>query len=57
MLHTRTARFDVTGTVALFAKTFRELNKGMAYRAPCWALWLRFDFKAPGSALVQKKGA
>ena len=29
MLHARTARFDVTGTVALFGKTFRELNKGL----------------------------
>ena len=29
MLHARTARFDVTGTVALFEKTFRELNKGI----------------------------
>ena len=27
MLHAHTARFDVTGTVALFGKTFRELNK------------------------------
>ena len=30
MLHTRTVRFDVTSTVALFEKTFRELNKGLA---------------------------
>ena len=28
MLHARIARFDVMGTVALFGKTFRELNKG-----------------------------
>ena len=28
MLHTRIARFDVMGTVALFEKTFRKLNKG-----------------------------
>jgi len=29
MLHAHTARFDVTGTVALFGKTFRKLNKGI----------------------------
>ena len=39
MLHARTARFDVTGTVALFRKTFRELNKGYA-NAPVGSLVL-----------------
>ena len=29
MLNAHIARFDVMGTVALFGKTFRELNKGL----------------------------
>ena len=29
MIHTRIARFDVMGTVALFGKTFYELNTGL----------------------------
>ena len=33
MFHARTARFDVTDTVALFGKTFRELNKGSGFMA------------------------
>ena len=33
MLHARIARFDVMATVALFKKTFRELNKALSSSA------------------------
>ena len=31
ILHARIARFDVMSTVALFGKSFRELNKGLVF--------------------------
>ena len=63
MLHARTARFDVTGTVALFGKTFRELNKASRH-ATLWDFSDKFYFWAegesplavPGAAITQQKG-